>query len=205
MKGWAVAGAIWGSALLVTSCGGSIAPASPSSVGQQTLQQICDADPSNALCAPVTNAPATAPPSTPTPNNLEGPVGTVFTDTDSNNDEMDITLTTLVDPAHGTDEFDQPTNGNYFVAAEFLLLGVSGTSSDDANSDATLIGSDGQTYTADFDDVRACTNFDDGEYTVAPGQKSVGCVVFQIPNAVKPAQVEWGGEFGGTPAIWDVG
>jgi hypothetical protein len=135
---------------------------------------------------------------------LEGPIGTVYTDTDASGDVMNVTLTGVTDPATGADIYTTPDNGNRFVAAKFSLTGTSGTSSDDANSDAVVIGSDGQTYSPDYSDVRGCTNFNEGEYSVGPGHTSVGCVVFQIPNGVKVAQVQWGGVYGGTPATWDV-
>lgn len=64
------------------------------------------------------------------------------------------------------------------------------------------MGSDGQTYQPDFSDIAGCTNFNAGSYTVPPGRNSIGCVVFQVPNGVHVASVQWGGQFGGNPATW---
>jgi hypothetical protein len=76
--------------------------------------------------------------------------------------------------------------------------------SDDANNDATLIGSNGQTYTADFDSIAGYTNFNNGEYNVSAAENSVGAVIFQLPLTVKVTKIEWSanGGFGGAPAEW---
>jgi hypothetical protein len=133
---------------------------------------------------------------------LTGPVGTPYTDTDAQNNEMSVTLTQVIDPAQGANEFDTPDNGNRFVGAKFKIAGMSGSYSDDANSDAVVIGSDGQSYTPDFNDIAGCTNFNAGAFSVSPGTSATGCVAFQVPQGVTVASVQWGGGFGGTPATW---
>jgi len=181
--------------LVLAGCGGTIAAAPPSA--SPTID-VCQQNPT--LCAVQSEA---AQP-TPTPNTLEGPVGTPFTDTDASGNVMSVTLNAVADPARGANSYTVPNNGFRFVAAKFTIVGVSGTFTDDANSDAVLIGSDGQTYSFDGNSVYGCTNFNYGQYTVAANQRSVGCVVFQVPNGIKVAQIEWGAAFGNAPAIWDV-
>ncbi len=156
---------------------------------------------------PAASAPAAKPKPKPKPasdssTNLSGPVGTAFTDTDDSNNKMAVKLTHVMDPAQGADEFNTPDNGNRFVGAKFKITGLSGTFSDDANSDAVLVGSNGQSYQPDFSDIRGCTNFNAGSYSVSPGTSSVGCVVFQVPENVQASSIQWGSEFGGTPATW---
>jgi hypothetical protein len=158
--------------------------------------------------------PAATPATTPAPTpvaqttttssstSLTGPVGTPYTDTDAQNNEMSVTLTQVIDPAQGANEFDTPDNGNRFVGAKFKIAGISGSFSDDANSDAVVIGSDGQSYTPDFSDIAGCTNFNAGGFSVSPGTSATGCVAFQVPQGVTVASVQWGGAFGGTPATW---
>jgi hypothetical protein len=140
----------------------------------------------------------------PTSSSLSGPVGTPYAVTDASGDEMSVTLTQVIDPAQGASQFDTPQSGDRFVGAVFTIKGISGTSSDDANNDATLIGSNGQTYTADFDDIAAYTNFDDGEYSVSTGESSVGAVTFQIPLGVGISKIEWSANAGlsGAPGEW---
>jgi hypothetical protein len=175
-------------AFWAVGCGGSISAGSPTPTTQAT----------GAATSPPTVAP------TPTPSSLEGPVGTPFTDTDAQSNVMSVTLTQVIDPAKGSSSYTTPDNGKRFVGAKFKIVGVSGTFSSDANSFASVIGDDSQSYSPDFSDIAGCTNFNSGEFSVTPGASSVGCVVFQVPNSVKVAHVQWGAAFGGAPAIWDV-
>ena len=156
-----------------------------------------------ASAAPASGEAAPSPSPSPS-SSLAGPVGTSYSVTDGNGDEISVTLTHLISPAEGADQFNTPQNGDRFVGAVFTIRGVSGTFSDDANNDATLIGSNGQTYTADFDSIAGYTNFDDGEYTVSAGESSVGAVTFQIPLGVGIAKIEWSANAGlsGAPGEW---
>jgi hypothetical protein len=103
-----------------------------------------------------------------------------------------VTLNSVIDPASGADQYTTPNAGYRFVAADVKIVNNGKAAfSDDANSDITIVGSDNQTYQADFDSVSECTNFNSGQYTLAPGESTTGCVVFQLPNAVKTAKVEF--------------
>lgn len=160
--------------------------------------------PATTAAAPAASAKAT-PTSTPSPTpSLSGPVGTVYKVTDGSGDVMTVNLTKVIDPAQGADQYTTPDNGYRFVGAVFTLSGVSGTYSDDANSDATLIGSNGQSYTADFDAIAGVTNFNNGQYNLTPGVRSVGAVTFQVPTGVSVSAIQWSGTggFGGAPATW---
>ena len=110
----------------------------------------------------------------------------------------------MIDPAPGADQFTTAGNGDRFVGAVFTITGISGTLSEDANNDATLVGSNGQTYTADFDSIAGYTNFNSGMYNVSAGENSVGAVTFQLPLTVQVTKIEWSanGGFGGAPAEW---
>jgi hypothetical protein len=157
--------------------------------------------------APVHTAPAAGTSSKPAPSSassLSGPIDTTYTVTDQSGNEMSVTLTQVIDPAQGADQFTTPHSGNRFVGAVFSVKGINGTFSDDANNDATLIGSNGQTYTADFDSIAGYTNFNNGEYNVSAGEGSVGAVTFQVPLAVTVTKIEWSanGGLGGAPAEW---
>jgi hypothetical protein len=118
---------------------------------------------------------------------------------------MAVTLTAVTDPASGT-AYESPNPGERFVGATFKLEGLKGTYSDDANSDAVIIGSNNQTYSASFQSLAGCTNFNYGTFTVSPGQTSVGCVAFQVPTGVTVASVEWNPNAFSTsnPATWVV-
>jgi hypothetical protein len=136
-------------------------------------------------------------------NSLTGPVGTVYRISDGSGHVMTVRLRRLIDPARGSDSFNSPDRGKRFVGAVFALQGITGALQDDANNDAALVGSNGQTYTADFDAIARYTNFNDGEFTLRPGVKSVGAVTFQVPDGVKVASIQWTASSGfGSTATW---
>lgn len=118
---------------------------------------------------------------------------------------LGVTLTQVIDPASGADQYTTADAGKRFVAVDLKIVN-NGTAafSDDANSDVTLIGSDNQSYTADFDSVSECTNFNSGQFTLSPGESSTGCVVFQVPNGVNTAKVQFQTEsgFSGSTGEW---
>lgn len=154
-----------------------------------------------AASQPSASQPASSAPSS---SNLSGPVGTTYSVTDNSGNIYDITLTRTIDPARGADQFNAPSNGFRFVGAVLSLKGVSGHSSDDVNLDAMLIGSDGQTYQADFNRIAGYTNFNSGQFSISTGQTSTGAVTFQVPHGVSVARIQWDstGGFRGQPVEW---
>ncbi len=178
--------------------------------GHKTTAAPSPAASTSAPAATAAAAPATtAAPAPSTPAPLTGPVGTTFTVTSTNDTtnattEHSVIAAKVLDPAYGADEFNTPDAGSRFVGVEFTISGVTGYSSDDANSDAVVIGSDGQTYQPDFDSISAGTNFNSGDLSVSPGQTVHGWVTFQLPDGMKPASVQWQADMFGSnpPATW---
>jgi hypothetical protein len=154
--------------------------------------------PGTAAPGPTASASQAAAPST-------ASIGGTFKVTDSSGNVYDVTLLKVIDPAQGSDDFNQPDNGNRFVAAVFRLTGVSGTSSDDSNSDASLTGGNQQVYQPDFDSIAAYTNFNDGDFNVIPGQSETGAVTFQVPDSVNVSNIQWTVGFDSSTATWNVG
>ena len=198
MKKYVAVPAVLLSAVGVAACGSSM------SGSKDTASNAATTTVTKTATVPDPPAPTTTTTSTTSTNTLTGPVGTPYTDTDAQNNEMTVVLTKITDPAQGaTPGVDTASNGKRLVAAEFKISGMSGTFQSDANNDAVVIGSNGQTYNDDYHSVAGCTNFSYGEYTVMPGRSVIGCVTFQVPNGVKVASIQWGGQFGeGTPATW---
>ena len=156
--------------------------------------------PPNAKCAaPASSKPAPAPSSS-----LSGPVGTVYNVTGLTG-QVSVILTKVIDPAQGAGQATAPASGCRFVGAVFTITGISGTYSANANKNATLIGSNGQTYTADSHSIAGYANFSNGEYTVSAGEKSVGAVAFQVPLTVKVAKIEWSANRLAGPVEWLTG
>jgi hypothetical protein len=133
----------------------------------------------------------------------EGPVGTSFTLTSDDGTSYDVTLIKIVDPARGADEFSTPSDSSRFVGAVFSITGRAGHSSDNANNDALLVGSDGQDYQSDFSQIKGYTNFNGGDWNVGVGKTVTGAVTFQVPKGVTVQSIQWGGLFASTPASWN--
>jgi hypothetical protein len=106
-----------------------------------------------------------------------------------------VTLQKVIDPASGSDQFNQPDNGTRFVAAVFQITGVSGTATDDSDSDASLTGTNQQVYQP---------NFNSGDFNVTPGQSETGAVTFQVPAAVSVANIQWTIGISNSTATWNV-
>jgi hypothetical protein len=172
-----------------------------------------------AVKAPAASAPvpASSAPSTPAPlpstpaaqDTLTGPLGTVFTVTSSDSSgnpvSYDVTADKVLDRAAGSDEYTTPELGSRFVGVKFTITGDAGYSSDNANNDAVLLGSDGQVYTADFSSLAAGTNFNSGDFGVTAGRTQAGWVTFQVPDGVSVTSVQWQPGTGDQqPATWNV-
>ena len=107
---------------------------------------------------------------------------------------ISVQLQQVIDPAQSDNQYLTPDPGKRFVGVMVQIENPGTTNiQDDANSDFTVIGSDGQIYTADFDTISGCTNFNEGEYGLTPTASVVGCVTFQIPTGVAVTKVDFEG------------
>lgn len=143
---------------------------------------------STAKAAPVVttnppSAPATAsPPSTAPPT-----IGTTLAAGSTY-----VTVTKIIDPASPANQYLNAGAGNRLVGVKFVITNrASKILSDDINLDATVQGSNGQTYTAFLGDISGCTNFNHGTFTIRANQVQTGCASFAIPNGVTVAQVQF--------------
>ncbi|MGO9457072.1 MAG: DUF4352 domain-containing protein [Acidimicrobiales bacterium] len=132
------------------------------------------------------------------------PVGAVQALVTQTGIPYDVQLDAVIDPARGASTFDVPPSGTRFVAAVFAVTNK-GTSvyTNDANNDASVIGSNDQQYTASFYTLSGCTNFDYGLVNLQPGAQLTGCVSFAIPNGVGVSRVQWASTSGfGSTVVW---
>jgi hypothetical protein len=187
MRNIVIAAAIAGGALALTGCGATIskAPAAPASTAAAQAATIPAPSPS-------TSAP------------LTGSIGTTFTVTSSDGTSYDVTLDQVTQDATLSpyETLDNPAD--HAAAAEFTITGVSGQSSDDANSDAAAIGSDQTEYQPSFVGLTV-PNFNDGLWKVGPGETEKGWVAFEMPPGVTVASVQWAPELDSSAATWNVG
>ena len=111
---------------------------------------------------------------------------------DSSGDTYEVALTKIIDPAHSTDQIT-PDNGKRFVGAVFTIKVISGDGpqQEDAENDAALVGSDGQTYIPEIIAIAGYTDFAVGEVHAAPGESTTGAVTFQVPTGAKVSKVQW--------------
>ncbi|MFY9783363.1 MAG: fibronectin type III domain-containing protein [Acidimicrobiales bacterium] len=125
---------------------------------------------------------------TPTPTAVGSPVVLH----DFAGDELSVTASQIIDPATAGAGSGLANAGYRFVAVVLNLSDVTGGSiTGDANYSTSVIGTDGQTYTADFGSVAECTNFSYGIFQLAGTDTVSGCVVFQLPTAVSVATVDF--------------
>jgi Domain of unknown function (DUF4352) len=89
--------------------------------------------------------------------------------------------------------YETPQAGNWFIAIGLTLTNTgSETVSSNANLDTTVVGTNGQVYTAALGVERqGCTNFDYGDFTLAPGATEVGCVVFELPAGMETQKIQF--------------
>jgi hypothetical protein len=139
------------------------------------------------------------------------PVGSTFQlqDQDNRGDTTTykVTLNRVIDAATPDNSADTPPAGDRLVGAEFTITGVTGTSQDDANGDATVQGTNNQIYQFGLEGLAAGTNFDGGSWSVGPGQTEAGWVSFEVPDSVGVATIKWtsgSDPFTSTVASWRV-
>jgi hypothetical protein len=143
--------------------------------------------------------------STPSAEELTGPLGTTYTSTSTDGTSYSFTLTTMTDPGKAASSYESPDAGNRYVAARFVLKGITGTTSDDVYSLADLVGNNDQTYQPDFANVKGCTSFNSGSFKLTPGHQAIGCIMFQVPKGIKVVSIQWGSSFSDNPpATWTV-
>jgi len=188
MRNIAITAAIAAGALALAGCGAAISktPAAPAST---------------TAAAQAASAPAPSPTSSAP---LTGGIGTSFTVTTGDGSSYDVTLDQVEQHA-AAGPYEAPQNaGDHFAAAQFTITGVSGSTSDDANNDASAVGSDEQQYQSS-DATLTVPNFDSGMFNVGPGQSVKGWVALELPPGVTVASVQWAPGFNGSAATWNLG
>lgn len=154
---------------------------------------VVNSPPPTRAAAPATSATSAAP--LPSPAPTVRPIGYTFGFEDQNSNVYLVTLIKVLDPAQG-DGTSSLNPGQKFVAAIFKVAAQGDTASDNADSDASLVGSDGQNYQPVTDTISGYTNFDAGYggFTVSGNGSEVGEVTFEIPAGVTVKQVQWQGQ-----------
>lgn len=121
-----------------------------------------------------------------------GRPGSYFDVQDTSGDTYGVALTKIIDPAHSTDRIT-PAKGTRFVSAVFTIKAMNGygPQQQDAENEAALVGSNGQTYIPDIVPITGYTDFAVGEIHAVQGDNATGAVTFQVPTGVKVSKVQW--------------
>ena len=133
-------------------------------------------------------------------------VGSYFDVRDGSGHTYRVTLVKIIDPAKGANKFNTPERGNRLVGAVFSVKALSGSPRDEnANADAVIIGSNGQTYTFDIRRIAGYTNFSQGMIHVDQHETTSGVVTFQLPDGIKVMKIQWTAGRGlGSAVQWNV-
>jgi uncharacterized protein DUF4352 len=101
-----------------------------------------------------------------------------------------MTLTQIVDPAHGTNGATAPS-GKRFVAIKFKVTNTSNQSiSAQGNTDASVVGSNSKTFLPDQQSLRECAGYTT-QFHLAPGNSTNTCIAFVMRKSVKVAVVQF--------------
>lgn len=121
--------------------------------------------------------------------------------------KLNVQLAAVMDPAAPDNSFDAPPAGKRLVGLKFVITNTGSKAvTDDIYIDASVIGSDNQTYSAELSTLAGCTSFSSGQFTLAPGAAGTGCAPFTLPTAVKVVQVQFKTQLGveGATGQWNV-
>lgn len=144
----------------------------------------------------VATAPTSKPTTTTTTKAGTAHVGAALSLVGADGAKADVTLTQVINPATGaagppTDSSGNPS-GAVYVSTLITIKNTGSTAlQGDANNDSTLIGSNNQSYSADFDSVNECTDFNSGSYQIGVGESATGCVTYVLPAGVTPVKFQY--------------
>ncbi|MEU9833490.1 DUF4352 domain-containing protein [Streptosporangium sp. NPDC048047] len=104
---------------------------------------------------------------------------------------VDVMVTNVFDKATPANDFIKPKTGSRYVAVELRLENKGRAVYDDSPSNgAMLIDDQGQQYRSTFGDVREGVDLRGG-VTVTTGDRRKGVLVFELPENVKPAKLQF--------------
>ncbi|MEU1814725.1 DUF4352 domain-containing protein [Streptomyces roseifaciens] len=119
-------------------------------------------------------------------------------------EQLDVTLKGFADPAHSDNKYMKPAAGKRWVAAQFELVNTGTVAySDSPSSGAKVVDGQGQAFTQTMGSVTEGPKFP-VTVNIAQGAKSLGWVVFSVPENSKPEKVQFtlNGGFGNETGEW---
>jgi hypothetical protein len=101
-----------------------------------------------------------------------------------------VTLMQVIAPATVPAGWGDPAKTYIATQVKITNTGTS-TIVGNSNSDVSVVGSDNQSYRADFATVTECKDFAYGWFLLAAGSSTTGCVVFGLPHGTTPVKVKY--------------
>ncbi|CAL9582949.1 DUF4352 domain-containing protein [Streptomyces sp. enrichment culture] len=106
-------------------------------------------------------------------------------------EELDVTVTKIVDPTRAEDDFLAPDPDERLVAVQFRLENTgSETYSDSPQNGASVVDQDDQRFKASHVPATAGVELPTG-LTVRPGGKALGYLTFEVPDGSRIVAVEF--------------
>lgn len=103
-----------------------------------------------------------------------------------------VTLVKVVDPDHGSDQFNVAKPGTRYVSIQLRILNTAKTTySDDPQMEIKVADTAGQNYDVTFVTATAAGPQMDSGLNLAPGNTALGYLTFEVPTGVKLATVQY--------------
>lgn len=108
-------------------------------------------------------------------------------------DDLEVTVVKIADPDSSTDGFSSPDAGKRYVSVQFQLVNKgTGTYSDDPQIDVAVKDAAGQSFDPEI--MVSATKAGEqmsSSINLAPGDKALGFLTFQVPTGDKVAVVQY--------------
>lgn len=106
--------------------------------------------------------------------------------------QLDVTVKKVDDPATSSVEGFAPEAGNRWIGVQFELVNTGTKPYDDSPGNGTQVAdSEGQRFGGVFADIKAGPSMA-SSVKLAPGDKALGWLTFEVPKASKVASVQFG-------------
>jgi hypothetical protein len=133
-------------------------------------------------------------------------LGASFNARDASGHTYRVRLDLIIDPARAAGRSTALKHGTRLVGVVFTINAVSGRlRHEDAGKRATVVGSDGRTYTPGDISIADYAGFRNRRISLVRGASATGAVAVQMPPGVTVSAVRWSAASGsGSTITWPV-
>lgn len=134
-------------------------------------------------------------------------LGASFNATDASGGTYRVRLDLIIDPATAAGRTVTLKHGRRLVGVVFTIDAISGRlRHEDAGRLATVVGSDGKTYTPGDNSIAGYAGLRNRQLSIARGASTTGAIAVQMPAGVTVSTVRWSAAPRSRSAItWPVG